>query len=347
MRKIYRLAGISCLGLMFSLTNIQAQNVSDFENLILSPNTYWDGSDYSGVHNSGLFTSSFSSGHGVFPNVYDTVYGEIYGYMSEGFAYSNVQDTSTVGQGYSSFAYGASLFTMGSNYAIGKNGSSISITGSSQGNTLTGMYVTNSTYSGISMRDGDYFGKVFGDSLSASGHSSVNDGTNGEDWFLLTVKGFLNGNPSANDVEFYLADFRFSNNQQDYIVDYWEWLDLSPLGNVDSVQFLLTSSDTTGGFGMNTPNFFVFDDFNGVGPMSISENFDSNQLLIYPNPAQNIINISLEVDGETITIVDISGKIVLDKINLNKGVTSIDISRLQSGIYFIKQDNRVEKFIKK
>ncbi|MDF1673260.1 MAG: DUF4465 domain-containing protein [Vicingaceae bacterium] len=346
MRKIYRLAGTTCLVLLISLTNLKAQNVSDFENLTLTPNTYWDGSDYSGVHNSGLFTSSFSSGHGVFPNVYDTVYGEIYGYMSEGFAYSNVQDSSTVGQGFASFAYGASLYTIGSNYAIGKNGSTITLTGSSKGNTLTGMYVTNSTYSGISMRDGDYFGKIFGDSLSASGHSSVNDGTNGEDWFLLTVKGFLNGSPSANDVEFYLADFRFANNQQDYIVDYWDWLDLSQLGNVDSVQFLLTSSDTTGGFGMNTPNFFVFDDFNGIGPMSIIDNFDSNQLLIYPNPAQNIINISLELGGKSIVIIDISGKVVVNKTNLNKGITRIDISKLQSGIYFVKQGAKVEKFIK-
>ena len=340
------MAGIACLGLLFFQTNLKAQNVSDFEGLTLSPNSYWDGSDYSGAHNSGLFTSSFLSGHGVFPNVYDTVYGAIYGYMSEGFAYSNIMDTSTAGQGFASFAYGASIGTMGTNYAIGKNGSTISLTGSTKGNTLTGMYVTNSTYSGISMRDGDYFGKVFGDSLSASGHSSVNDGTNGEDWFLLTVKGFLNGNPSNNTVEFYLADFRFSNNLQDYIVDYWEWIDLSPLGNVDSVQFLLTSSDTTGGFGMNTPNFFVFDDFNGIGPMSILDDFDLDEQLIYPNPAKNTINITLKIDGQKVTIIDVSGKAVFNSTSLDKGVSSIDISTFQSGIYFIKQGSTVQKFIK-
>jgi hypothetical protein len=239
MRKNYKMAGIICLGLMFSQVNINAQVVSDFESLTLSANSHWDGSDYSGTHNAGLFSSTFQNGDGIFPNVFDTVYGAIYGYMSGGFAYSNKMDSTTTGEGFSSFAYGA---VSGSNYLIGKLKSTVHLTGTTKGTTLTGMYVTNSTYSAISMRDGDYFGKVFGDSLAASGHSNVNDGTDGKDWFLLTAVGFSGGNPTTNKVEFYLADYRFSNDALDYIVDEWKWVDLSPLGNVDSVQFFLTSS---------------------------------------------------------------------------------------------------------
>lgn len=343
MKKIYKLASAACLGLVFSLTNINAQTVSDFENLTLSPNSYWDGSDLSGIHNNYLFTSTFNSGDGVFLNVFDTTYGAIYGYMLKGFAYSNMEDSSTTGEGYSSYAYGT---TMGSNYAIGKNGAAIALTGTTSGTTLTGMYVTNSTYTAISMRDGDYFGKQFGDSLAASGYSNVNDGTDGEDWFLLTVQGFLNGNATANTVELYLADFRFSNNSQDYILNTWEWLDLSPLGNVDSVEFMLSSSDTTGGFGMNTPNFFAFDDFNGVGPTSIKENRISNKITIYPNPSRNIINIMLEEIINNVTIIDVAGKIVLTQANINARTTQINLSDLKQGVYFIKVNNVVERFIK-
>jgi len=336
------MASLACLGLLLTTQNSNAQTVSDFENLTLSPNTYWDGADLSGTHNNYLFTSTFQSGDGIFPNVYDTTYGAIYGYMSAGFAYSNETDSVTAGKGFSSFAYGAA---MGNNYAIGKDKSIIKLTGSTQGTTLTGVYVTNSTYAGISMRDGDYYGKVFGDSLAAAGHSNVNDGTNGEDWFLLTIKGYTGGNLTTNSVNFYLADYRFANNAQDYIVNTWEWVDLSPLGNVDSVQFFLSSSDTSGGFGMNTPNFFAFDDFNGVGPSSVDELSKSNKLQLYPNPANNVLNVVVE-KTTIITIIDVTGKAVLAQNSLIKGLNKIDVSHLVSGLYFVKTNNAVERFIK-
>lgn len=343
MKKNHKVIGLlACLGLMLPNQNINAQTVSDFENLTLSSNSYWDGSDMSGIHANSKFASIFQSGDGIFVNEYDTTYGAIYGYMSDGFAYSNMEDSSTSGNGFSSFAYGT---PMGDNYAIGKSGSSISLTGTTRGTTLTGVYVTNSTYSGISMRDGDYFGKVFGDSMSGAGYGPINDGTNGEDWFLLTIQGYLNGNATVNTVEFYLADFRFINNTQDYILNTWEWVDLSSLGNVDSVEFILTSSDTTGGFGMNTPNFFAVDDFNGVGPNSISENSASNKINIYPNPTTNIINIELERNTSLVQIFDMTGKLVLTNTIIS-GLNSINVSNLESGVYFVKSNNIVERFIK-
>jgi hypothetical protein len=59
-------------------------------------------------------------------------------------------------------------------------------------------------------------------------------------------------------VEFYLADFRFENNGEDYIVDTWEYVDLSSLGVVNKLEFSLGSSDV-GAWGMNTPAYFVID----------------------------------------------------------------------------------------
>lgn len=343
MRKIYKMASLACLGLMLSTTNINAQVVSDFENLTLSPNSYWDGADMNGTHNAGLFMSTFTDGDGIFPNVFDTVYGAIYGFMKEGsFGYSNQQDSSTAGEGFSSFAYGT---TMGNNYAVGKNKSMIELTGTTQGSTLTGMYVTNSTYAGISMRDGDTFGKVFGDSLSASGHGSVNDNSNGEDFFLLTIQGYTGGNPTVNKVEFYLADFRFSDNTQDYILNTWKWVDLSSLGNVDSVQFFLTSSDTTGGFGMNTPNFFCFDDFNGTAPTSINEFSQENKISIYPNPTSDILNIDNSIAVTKVSVFDITGKVVMNAYS-----NQINVSNISTGVHFIKVETDdtiyTERFIK-
>lgn len=343
MRKLVKTAALASLGLLLSLQNSNAQTVSDFENLNLpSANSFFDGSDLSGFHNAGIFEAAFQSGDAIFPNVYDTSYGAIYGYMSAGFAFTNKEDSSTAGESFSSFAFGT---PMGSKYAVGKNGSMIHLTGATQGTTITGVYVTNSTYSGISMRDGDYFGKVFGDSLAATGHSSVNDGTNGEDWFLLTVQGYTSGAPTANKVEFYLADFRFTNNAQDYIVNTWQWVDLTPLGNVDSVEFLLTSSDTTGGYGMNTPNFFCLDNFNGVGPSSVNEMNNNITVGLYPNPTKNFLNITTNEYINTIEVINVTGEVVLTSVS-----TRVDVSSLSDGAYFVRvhSDNGIstQRFLK-
>lgn len=64
------------------------------------------------------------------------------------------------------------------------------------------------------------------------------------DYFKLNIIGFKNG-ASTDTVPFYLA-------QNGNIVSAWTWVDLKPLGNVDSVLFRLSSSDV-GQFGMNAP----------------------------------------------------------------------------------------------
>jgi hypothetical protein len=97
------------------------------------------------------------------------------------------------------------------------------------------------------MRDGDTFAKKFG-----------GDFGNDADWLKLTISGFIGGNPTGAFIDFYLADFRFSNNSQDYIIDEWTAVDFSPLGSADQIRFSMSSSDN-GAFGMNTPSFFAID----------------------------------------------------------------------------------------
>jgi hypothetical protein len=97
------------------------------------------------------------------------------------------------------------------------------------------------------MLNGDAFAKKFGGS-----------GGDDQDWFLLTIRGKDVEESATGTIDFYLADYRFADNSQDYIVKTWDYVDLSSLGEVKSLEFSLSSSDV-GEWGMNTPAYFALD----------------------------------------------------------------------------------------
>ncbi len=82
--------------------------------------------------------------------------------------------------------------------------------------------------------------------------------------------------------------------------------------------------------------------------MSIGD-FDKNAIAIYPNPANNELNITNIVGSYSYKITNTLGKTL--KSNTNETSSSITISELTSGIYFIEitnQDNKKSmiKFVK-
>ncbi len=174
-----------------------------------------------------------------------------------GFTYSDVNDTTTAGFGNQFAVYGDGKDRSGSGvYGIGYidawNGINPTVSFASAV-AVNGFYVNNTTYAALDMLTGSSFSKKFG---GVSG--------NDEDWFKLTVQGFDAGSSSLGSVDFYLADYRFADNGQDYILNDWTFVDLSGLGSdVSSLKFSLSSSDT-GGLGMNTPSYFAIDDMQAV-----------------------------------------------------------------------------------
>lgn len=324
-KKTTLLRGIASLIIAFTCSGLSAQTVSTFETHGLPADSSWNGSDSTG---------GFADGNAFFPNTYvfDTVYGS---YWASGWAYSTMKDTTT--QGFSNLysarpgiGYGSSL-----TYAIGQQNASIRLQGIAAGKQVNGVYITNTAYAALSMKNGDAFSKKFGG-------SSGND----PDWFKLSITGYDGCCSIADTVHFYLADYRFSNNTQDYIVKTWEWVDLSPLGNVDSLLFILSSTDN-GTFGMNTPAFFCIDNFTTAdSPSGIAlKNSQLSTISLWPNPAQNFIHIFVPENNKSIEIMSMDGKIIkslmADKNNIN-----IDISTFSSGLYFIRYENTITKFIR-
>ncbi|NOQ26342.1 MAG: choice-of-anchor D domain-containing protein [Bacteroidales bacterium] len=84
----------------------------------------------------------------------------------------------------------------------------------------------------------------------------------------------------------------------------------------------------------------------GISTIGI-EDIKANKLLVYPNPARQIIYLKGFENINTIKIYNAIGVLVLEK-NLENNLTEIDISEFRSGIYFIKSTNinKTIKFIK-
>jgi hypothetical protein len=69
--------------------------------------------------------------------------------------------------------------------------------------------------------------------------------------------------------------------------------------------------------------------------LSINEVENTFGLNVYPNPANDVINVSLNKSTNgTISIVDVAGKVV--KTSLINGLTSsINASDLTNGVYYV------------
>jgi hypothetical protein len=236
MKKISYL--VTILSISFGSLNAQ-QNVADFENLTLSPESYWNGSDSSGNSLASKYTSKFLVGNITLSNIWNSNYN----YWSDGWIYSNTSDSVTSGFTNQYSCIVGKGANNSSNYSIGTNKSFFNIDTSGNSLPIDGIFVSNTTYAHNSIRDGDQFAKKF---------------TNlDQDYFKLLITSFNNGT-DVDTVEFFLADFTHLDSLQDYIVNDWQYVDLSSLGLVDSIKFSLISSDVSQ-FGMKTPAYFAID----------------------------------------------------------------------------------------
>ena len=79
---------------------------------------------------------------------------------------------------------------------------------------------------------------------------------------------------------------------------------------------------------------------------STSDIQESNwQLLIYPNPVDNFINIEGDISDLTCDLFDIRGKKLLSSLNLEG--RRINISNIQSGVYLLALQKPEERLIKR
>lgn len=206
-----------CLIAVLAITGVStAADIANFDDLTLAPESYWNGSDYSG---------GFTSGSANFNNSFTDWGGGITSWA--GFAYSNIPDSATPGYDgqYNAITGGAHS---GNNYAIGYLDTYSGVTPTMTLDTATvveGLYVTNTNYAYYFIINGDsYFGK---------------DPYGEGDWFLMTIIGKDAAGSTTGTTEIYLADY--TDGKTD-VLDSWGHVDTSLPGEVKSLEFAVSTN---------------------------------------------------------------------------------------------------------
>ncbi|NJC24902.1 DUF4465 domain-containing protein [Neolewinella antarctica] len=297
--------------LLLAVALLPAQDVVDFESFDLEIGTFLNGSDGNG---------GFQAGDAFFPNSFTQ--GDGFSFWS-GWSISSTTDTISPGftNQYSSIT--GSGFGGSTTYGVAFDTTGIKLSGTAATRPVPGFYVTNSTYAFFTLRDGNQFSKRFGGL----------DG-NDADFFLLTIKGYVDDTEVTDSVDFYLADYRFEDNDEDYILSEWEYVDLSGLGVVDSLSFSLSSTDRNSA-GILTPAYFCVDDFFSAQPVSVRTPVVNNLFKVYPNPTADEVQISYpERVGGRAFVTSITGSVLLEQsLGLTGG--SVNLRSLPAGRYVV------------
>ncbi len=308
----WALTSVICL----AVTMANSQVIAGFENLGLRPGEYI---------NNAYPEDGFQSGSLELPNYYDPDFN-----FWSGWAISADTNTTTPGflNQYSAIvghgAQGTSAYAVAYIY----DPALVRLRYNAVGKPMIGMYVTNSTYAYLSIRDGDGFAKKFGGETG-----------NDPDFFRMTIKKYAGGVLADDSIDVYLADYRFADNSRDFILREWRYVDLTKLGEVDSLSITLTSSDV-GVFGMNTPAYVCIDQVSTDNLLSASSlDASGKPLEVNPNPAHERIYLELRQPGN-VSVTNLQG-ITLWSRPLEAGNHEVDANGWPAGIYLVSLDQRI------
>ena len=304
-----------------------AQDPATFEDVQLGSNGIWQPPIGSNEMSSGgwLFTNNTQNGYwGGFTASNRTDLNQ---------SGMNAQYTAAAGCGYDGSTQYAVAYTMGVQTDV--------YAADGQLHTVTGCYVTNNLWTYQDILQGGYGELPYGGSTG-----------NDPDWFKVTATGKNASGQTVGTLDFYLADYRFSNNEEDYVLNTWEWFDLSPLGDVATISFSLSSSRGSG-YNMITPAYFCMDNFNGgaapdlppyiVNPVSdvVFNEYPQTQQVNLDgvatdpdDPDENIVYSIVSTSNPSALTATMSGKIlVVTRQNANQATADLTMRATSDGQY--------------
>jgi len=202
------------------------KTVIDFEEFNLMENSYLDSTI------SGAFISK---------NV--SFYNQKGQWSWDGFALSTMKDTVTNGYTNQFSAFAGEGASSSKKYLIGYGDKAKFTLPLSGKRSVTSFEITNTTYTALSMKNGDKYAKQF----------NAED----KDFLKIWIVGYIGGK-AKDSLSYNLADFSLSDKSKHYIQKSWKKIETSKLKAIEEVRFRLESTDN-GDWGMNTPAYFAID----------------------------------------------------------------------------------------
>ena len=169
---------------------------------------------------------------------------------------------------------------------------------------------------------------------------------NGEPLRVLIAVDFEDGmNPAVDEVQWCdLTElFSFSEGSYDWVesgvVDITYYIQtLEPSGDYFRVAFIYNSTD-------EAASSWEIDYVKVTDVVLAVEEKEAVSFNLYPNPANDNINIVAEKDAQA-QIIDMTGRMVM-VVNVVEGENTINVADLKSGVYFVRMNGAVVKFVKK
>ncbi len=81
--------------------------------------------------------------------------------------------------------------------------------------------------------------------------------------------------------------------------------------------------------------------FSTSGSITDIENVDSNSILVYPNPTQDVLMIQ-GIEAQALRVYDLQGRLLVQENG-----TQVSVSNLAEGTYLLQIGTQVVRFIKK
>lgn len=216
-----------------------------FENIELSSQGYWNGSDLTGkkvkeYYYGSLVTNyynEFHCGELIFHNLFTQDWSSW-----DGFVCSSLTDTITSGSSNVYSVYAESGATLSKNFMVASNNAVMNFMDGRE-KQVHSLRLNNTTYSYLAISKGD------------DGDLNICTKFSDGDYFSVTFTGYDAKGNITNDCTFYLADFR---DGKSYICDEWTMFDISSLGIVNKIIITFDSSDKDE-YGILTPTYVCID----------------------------------------------------------------------------------------
>ncbi len=259
--------------------------VADFEEMTLGTDSIWEAPQ---------------TGENYFTDKTWRFYNFTESFYWGGYQVSSRKDTSAQGMDAQYTAITGSGYNGSDNYCVAYPNyyqSDVFPETGSATETVKGVYVTNNVWTYQAIINGDAFASAFG---GASGDEP--------DYFRIRAVGYNENDEASDTAYFYLADYRFEDNTQDYVVTDWQYFDLSVLGAVSKIRFSVEGTKTND-YGLVTPAYFCMDNFNDDAPVAVDlapivTNTTSVHLLESDNEATvNLLDLVTDPDNEDSEIV--------------------------------------------